>query len=189
MRIPARRPGAPAWRQTTTVPRSEGIAAMDARPNTVLVHGAWADGSCWSSVIERLQANGYRVTAPQFPLTSLTADVAPAAPGAQPPGRPGHRRRALLRRADRDCPRHRRAERGRPGVHRRIRARPGGIARRAAVARARAPGAGAPVHRLPRLRLATGRRLRKPLRRRRRPGPGTGNARRAAAPGRLHVHR
>ncbi|MFC6156040.1 alpha/beta fold hydrolase [Kribbella jiaozuonensis] len=49
---------------------------MDNRPNIVLVHGAWADGSCWSGVIERLQADGYRVTAPQFPLTSLAADVA-----------------------------------------------------------------------------------------------------------------
>jgi pimeloyl-ACP methyl ester carboxylesterase len=49
---------------------------MRPRPNIVLVHGAWADGSSWSSVIERLQADGYRVTAPQFPLTSLAADVA-----------------------------------------------------------------------------------------------------------------
>ncbi len=32
--------------------------------NIVLVHGAWADGSSWSSVIERLQADGYNVTAP-----------------------------------------------------------------------------------------------------------------------------
>jgi hypothetical protein len=31
---------------------------MNARPNIVLVHGAWADGSCWSGVIERLQADG-----------------------------------------------------------------------------------------------------------------------------------
>jgi pimeloyl-ACP methyl ester carboxylesterase len=49
---------------------------MRARPNIVLVHGAWADGSSWSSVIERLQADGYHVTAPQFPLTSLADDVA-----------------------------------------------------------------------------------------------------------------
>jgi pimeloyl-ACP methyl ester carboxylesterase len=49
---------------------------MDARPNIVLVHGAWADGSCWSGVIERLQADGCHVTAPQFPLTSLGDDVA-----------------------------------------------------------------------------------------------------------------
>jgi pimeloyl-ACP methyl ester carboxylesterase len=45
-------------------------------PNIVLVHGAWADGSCWSTVIERLQADGYNVTAPQFPESSLAADVA-----------------------------------------------------------------------------------------------------------------
>jgi pimeloyl-ACP methyl ester carboxylesterase len=49
---------------------------MDARPNIVLVHGAWADGSCWSGVIERLQADGYHVTAPQFPMTALADDVA-----------------------------------------------------------------------------------------------------------------
>ena len=49
---------------------------MSTRPNIVLVHGAWADGSSWSAVIERLQADGYQVTAPQFPESSLAADVA-----------------------------------------------------------------------------------------------------------------
>jgi pimeloyl-ACP methyl ester carboxylesterase len=49
---------------------------MNGRPNIVLVHGAWADGSCWSGVIERLQAEGFQVRAPQFPLTSLADDVA-----------------------------------------------------------------------------------------------------------------
>src|ERR1700733_2035888 len=49
---------------------------MSTSPNIVLVHGAWADGSCWSAVIERLQADGYHVTAPQFPETSLADDVA-----------------------------------------------------------------------------------------------------------------
>jgi pimeloyl-ACP methyl ester carboxylesterase len=49
---------------------------MSSLPNIVLVHGAWADGSCWSAVIERLQAGGYNVTAPQFPESSLAADVA-----------------------------------------------------------------------------------------------------------------
>jgi len=49
---------------------------MKDRPNIVLVHGAWADGSSWSAVIERLQADGFHVTAPQFPLTSLADDVA-----------------------------------------------------------------------------------------------------------------
>jgi len=45
-------------------------------PNIVLVHGAWADGSCWSAVIEQLQSEGYTVTAPQFPESSLADDVA-----------------------------------------------------------------------------------------------------------------
>ena len=49
---------------------------MSTRPNIILVHGAWADGSSWSAVIEDLQAKGYKVTAPQFPLTSLADDVA-----------------------------------------------------------------------------------------------------------------
>ncbi len=49
---------------------------MSEKPNIVLVHGAWADGSCWSAVIKSLQADGYTVTAPQFPETSLAADVA-----------------------------------------------------------------------------------------------------------------
>ena len=45
-------------------------------PNVVLVHGAWADGSSWAAVIERLQARGYHVTAPQFPMTTLADNVA-----------------------------------------------------------------------------------------------------------------
>ena len=49
---------------------------MNGRPNIVLVHGAWADGSCWSGVIERLQQDGFQVRAPQFPLSSLADDVA-----------------------------------------------------------------------------------------------------------------
>jgi len=49
---------------------------MSDKPNVVLVHGAWADGSSWSDVIRSLQASGFTVTAPQFPLTSLAADVA-----------------------------------------------------------------------------------------------------------------
>lgn len=46
------------------------------RPTIVLVHGAWADGSSWSAVIQRLQEDGYNVIAPQFPLTSLTDNLA-----------------------------------------------------------------------------------------------------------------
>lgn len=49
---------------------------MSALPNIVLVHGAWADGSSWSAVIERLQAKHYNVTAPQFPMDVIAHDVA-----------------------------------------------------------------------------------------------------------------
>ena len=46
------------------------------KPNIVLVHGAWADGSSWSEVIRLLQKDGYNVIAPQFPLTSRADNVA-----------------------------------------------------------------------------------------------------------------
>jgi pimeloyl-ACP methyl ester carboxylesterase len=49
---------------------------VNPQPNILLVHGAWADGSCWSDVIALLQARGYTVTAPQFPESSLADDVA-----------------------------------------------------------------------------------------------------------------
>jgi len=39
--------------------------------NVVLVHGLFADGSCWSEVIARLEPKGFQVTAVQNPLTSL----------------------------------------------------------------------------------------------------------------------
>ena len=44
--------------------------------NIVLVHGAWADGSCWSKVIALLEVKGFHVAAVQNPLTSLADDVA-----------------------------------------------------------------------------------------------------------------
>ena len=46
--------------------------------NVVLVHGLFADGSCWSEVIARLQAAGLNVTAVQNPLTTLPEAVASA---------------------------------------------------------------------------------------------------------------
>ena len=42
----------------------------------VLVHGAWADGYCWSNVILPLRSQGLQVTAAPIPLTSLTDDAA-----------------------------------------------------------------------------------------------------------------
>jgi pimeloyl-ACP methyl ester carboxylesterase len=49
---------------------------MTEQRNVVLIHGAFADGSSWSAVVEALQSKGYDVTAPQLPLTSLADDVA-----------------------------------------------------------------------------------------------------------------
>jgi pimeloyl-ACP methyl ester carboxylesterase len=45
-------------------------------PTVVLVHGAFADASSWSGVIERLQAKGVPVTAPANPLRGISADAA-----------------------------------------------------------------------------------------------------------------
>ena len=41
----------------------------------MLVHGAWADGSCWQNVILPLRKEGLKVTSAQLPLTSLTEDI------------------------------------------------------------------------------------------------------------------
>jgi pimeloyl-ACP methyl ester carboxylesterase len=46
--------------------------------NVVLVHGLFADGSCWSEVIARLQSAGLNATAVQNPLTTLPEAVASA---------------------------------------------------------------------------------------------------------------
>jgi pimeloyl-ACP methyl ester carboxylesterase len=46
--------------------------------NVVLVHGLFADGSCWSEVIARLQAAGLNVTSVQNPLTALPEAIASA---------------------------------------------------------------------------------------------------------------
>src|SRR3954452_20001664 len=59
------------------VTRGLAAAATKAR-NVVLVHGLFADGSCWSEVIARLQPAGLNVTAVQNPLTTLPDAVASA---------------------------------------------------------------------------------------------------------------
>jgi pimeloyl-ACP methyl ester carboxylesterase len=60
---------------------SRGMTANSAPArarNVVLVHGLFADGSCWSEVIARLQAAGLNATAVQNPLTTLPEAVASA---------------------------------------------------------------------------------------------------------------
>jgi pimeloyl-ACP methyl ester carboxylesterase len=60
---------------------TRGIAATAAPTrarNVVLVHGLFADGSCWTDVIARLQAAGLNVTSVQNPLTTLPEAAAAA---------------------------------------------------------------------------------------------------------------
>jgi pimeloyl-ACP methyl ester carboxylesterase len=60
---------------------TRGTAANATPPkarNVVLVHGLFADGSCWTEVIARLQAAGLNVTSVQNPLTTLPEAVASA---------------------------------------------------------------------------------------------------------------
>jgi pimeloyl-ACP methyl ester carboxylesterase len=45
-------------------------------PTVVLVHGAFADGSSWNGVIERLQAQNVQVKAPANPLRGISIDSA-----------------------------------------------------------------------------------------------------------------
>ena len=122
---------------------------MPDAPNLVLVHGAWADGSCWGAVIERLQADGVTVTAPQFPLTALDDDVA--------------RLRHVLRQQDGPTVVAGHSYGGQIitalgadapnvvglGLRRRLRPRRGRVHRRPAGAGPAAAGAGQPAHRRP----------------------------------------
>jgi pimeloyl-ACP methyl ester carboxylesterase len=60
---------------------TRGTAANATPPkarNVVLVHGLFADGSCWTEVIARLQAAGLNATSVQNPLTTLPEAVASA---------------------------------------------------------------------------------------------------------------
>jgi pimeloyl-ACP methyl ester carboxylesterase len=62
-----------------TVTKSKGAALTQASArNVVLLHGLFADGSCWVDVIARLQAAGLNCTSVQNPLTTLPDAVASA---------------------------------------------------------------------------------------------------------------
>ena len=63
-RLGAQSPTCPPQRGMDGFTHEEATTPMSTRPNIVLVHGAWADGSSWSAVIERLQAAGHHVIAP-----------------------------------------------------------------------------------------------------------------------------
>lgn len=61
---------------TSSVLQRANTQSVPNARNVVLVHGLFADGSCWSEVIARLQPKGIRVTAVQNPLTTLDDAVA-----------------------------------------------------------------------------------------------------------------
>ena len=63
---------------TTVAAGGAATSAPQKARNVVLVHGLFADGSCWSEVIARLQAKGLNCTAVQNPLTTLPEAVASA---------------------------------------------------------------------------------------------------------------
>src|SRR5262245_32398363 len=51
---------------------------MSTKPSIVFAHGLWADGSCYSKVIDRLQADGYEVISTQNQLNTVEDDAAAA---------------------------------------------------------------------------------------------------------------
>src|SRR5260370_22786269 len=71
------------------LPLLNRVASAQTSPktkNVVFVHGLFADGSCWSKVIARLQHKGVNCTSVQNPLTSLheASEAARRAIAAQP---------------------------------------------------------------------------------------------------------
>jgi pimeloyl-ACP methyl ester carboxylesterase len=60
----------------SAVTSSSALAKQPPKPTVVLVHGAFADASGWSDVIDRLERQGYPVIAPANPLRGVTADSA-----------------------------------------------------------------------------------------------------------------
>ena len=71
----------------TRFARAQGTGRAAANPQTsetsrfppnsaiILVHGAWADGSCWRNVILPLEQRGLNVICAPIPMTSLTNDA------------------------------------------------------------------------------------------------------------------
>src|SRR6187551_660609 len=59
---------------TSSIPDTTTV--QPATPTIVLVHGAWADSSSWTPVIERLRASDYRLRAIANPLQGLVSDTA-----------------------------------------------------------------------------------------------------------------
>ncbi|HTW63077.1 MAG TPA: alpha/beta hydrolase [Bryobacteraceae bacterium] len=52
------------------------MSSFEQNATVVLVHGAWAGGSCWRNIILPLRKEGFQVTCAPLPLTSLSDDIA-----------------------------------------------------------------------------------------------------------------
>jgi pimeloyl-ACP methyl ester carboxylesterase len=70
--------GTSAVAVTSLLVGTVGAQPVPKAKNVVMVHGLFADGSCWSEVIPRLQTAGLNVTCVQNPLTTLPEAVASA---------------------------------------------------------------------------------------------------------------
>lgn len=70
--------GAAATLISTKGMAAPAIAKPPKTRNIVFVHGLFADGSCWSDVISRLQPKGFSITSVQNPLATLPESVAAA---------------------------------------------------------------------------------------------------------------
>jgi pimeloyl-ACP methyl ester carboxylesterase len=60
----------------TQAPANQATVQATAKPTIVLVHGAFADSSSWSSEISYLQGQGYPVLAVANPLRGVASDAA-----------------------------------------------------------------------------------------------------------------
>lgn len=69
-------PGIAQAAQSATADGPTERHGRPAAPTVVLIHGAFADASSWSAVVERLQRQGHRVLAPALPLRGLASDSA-----------------------------------------------------------------------------------------------------------------
>lgn len=69
-------PSASASTSDDVAESANPLRARRVADDIILVHGAWADGSCWSNVIEALQRDGFNVRAVQLREQSLADDAA-----------------------------------------------------------------------------------------------------------------
>ncbi len=66
-----------AHASTASSPRQVAKTSESPQNSTIiLVHGAWADGYCWSNIILPLEQRGLKVICAPIPLTSLSNDTA-----------------------------------------------------------------------------------------------------------------